>query len=129
LKDKTEYLIDSDILIEHLGHNDKNTESILEKAIKKGNCFTTAINASELYLSAENSSVNEVISKLLSSLTGVLGYHPRYSLTVYQLRNNVKDLRDAMFCSVAINNKLPILTYQAERYKAPGITIISPDKL
>ncbi len=129
MKGKTEYLIDSDILIEHLSHTDVSTESVLEKAVKKGNCFTTALNASELYFGAESNSEKEIIDKLLDSLTGVLGFHPRYSFTIYELRGRAESLRDAMFLSVALNNRLPILTMQKERYKNTGATIILPENI
>ncbi len=129
MKNKNEYLVDSDILIEHLSHGNKSTQSVLEKAVEKGSCFTTAINASELYLGAENDSTKELIDELFKPLTGVLGFHPRYSLTVYDIRRKVKNIRDAMFLSIAINNKLPVLTAQKERYENTGVTIILPENL
>ena len=47
----------------------------------------------------------------------------------YRFFNKVATARDALFCSVAKNNKLPIFTKEIERYKNSGMKIITPKEL
>lgn len=46
-----EFLVETDILLEHLTKN-KSSESHLEKAMTRGICFTTVLDGSELFFAA-----------------------------------------------------------------------------
>ncbi|MFA3782864.1 PIN domain-containing protein [Melioribacteraceae bacterium 4301-Me] len=122
-----QYLIETDVLIDHLTYNG-NSFSYLEIAMMKGVCFTTVLNSSELYFFAKEDFEKEAVDSLMKSLK-ILGINSRYSLNVSEFFNKVATVRDALFCSVAKNNKLPILTGQTSRYKKTGLKIISLEQL
>ncbi|MEG8946834.1 PIN domain-containing protein [Rosettibacter firmus] len=122
------FLIDTDILIEHLYHENKKTNSDLEIAMMNGICFTTVINAAELYFAAHNADEKESIDNLLKALK-VLGLNSRYSLNISKFFNKVATVRDALICSVAEFNNLIIFTNNINRYEKTNIKIIQPTKL
>lgn len=124
-KDKIQFLIETDTIVNHLMHSDENTKSFLEQAMIRGLCFTTVLNASELYFAANSNSEKECIDSVLKALK-VLGVNARYSLSIADFVNKVATPRDAMICSIAMNNNLPILTIDKERYIKSGLEIISP---
>jgi len=123
-----EYLIDTDVIIEHLMHSDLQTKSVLEKLMTKGVCFTTVVNASELYFAASSVEEKRMIDSVLSALK-VLGINSRYSLNISEFFNKVATTRDALICTTAKINKLPLVTNNIDRYKESGITIINPKEL
>ncbi|MBI1938902.1 MAG: PIN domain-containing protein [Ignavibacteriales bacterium] len=123
-----EYLIDTDIIIEHLAHTDAQTESVLEKLMTHGVCFTTVVNASELYFAASSEEEKRVIDAVMKALK-VLGINSRYSLNISEFFNKVATTRDALICTVAKINKLPLVTNNMDKYKESGITIINPKEL
>jgi len=125
---KLEFLIDTDLLIQHLIHQDKNEASYLEIAMTLGLCFTTVLNAAELYFSITNPVKKQFADDLLKSLK-VLGLHARYSLNISEFFNKVASTRDALMCSAAKNNKLMILTLDEKRYRKSEIKIINPKEL
>lgn len=127
MNSETEYLIESDILVDHLKHKGE-TQSVLEKAMQNGTCFTTMINASEIYFAVENENERNAVDKLMRSLK-ILGLNSRYSLVVNEFTGKVESTRDAIFCAVAKINKLPVLTNNTEKYKLAGIEIINPQNL
>ncbi len=122
-----EYLIETDILIEHLTHSQKGSESILEKLMQKGICFTSVINASELLFSVKNDEEKENVVKLLSSLK-VLGLNSRYSLYVSGLDKKLKNSRDSLIFVLAKLNKLKIVTCEKNKYVkiTKHVTVINP---
>ena len=128
MADKIEFLVETDILVEHLVQNDVPVFSDLELAMSKGICFTTAINASEIYFRCTNEKEKNAVDSVMQAVK-VLGIHPRYSLNISDFFNKVASTRDAMICSLAKINKLPILTAQISKYKDSGIKIISPKEL
>lgn len=123
-----EYLIDTDVIIEHLTHSDLQTKSVLEKLMTQGVCFTTVVNASELYFAALSVEEKRMIDSVLSALK-VLGINSRYSLNISEFFNKVATTRDALICTTAKINKLPLVTNNIDRYKESGITIINPKEL
>lgn len=126
-KNKIEFLVETDILLEHLKHS-SNSLSVLEKAMKKGICFTTVINSSELIYSVNSKSEKEIVLSLLSALK-VLGLHARYSLYVDEYIAKVSSVRDAIICTVAKLNKLPILTDDTKKFENSGIKILTSKDL
>ena len=128
MKEKKHFLIETDILIEHLLHDDKSSNSILETAMTQGICFTTVINSAELYFAAQNEKEKEEVNKVMMSLK-VLGLNSRYSLNISEFFNKVAGVRNALICSVAKNNDLPILTGKVDKFENSGLSIISPQQL
>ncbi len=128
MPNKIEFLVENDILLDHLTQEDISIPSVLEIAMTQGFCFTTVVNASELYFNASTQAERESVDKVLYALK-ILGIHQRYSLNISKFFNKVATTRDAIICSVALNNKLPILTGEVERYRESGIKIITPKEL
>jgi len=128
MPDRTEFLIETDILVDHLIHEDFSKLSDLEFAMTKGICFTTVINSSEMYFYSVTEKEKNAVDCVMRAVK-VLGIHPRYSLNISEFFNKVATTRDAMICSLAKTNKLPILTAQIQKYKNSGIKIISPKEL
>ncbi len=124
MKKKSEFLIDTDVLLDHLYHIGPSP-SALEILMTKGICFTTVINASELLYSISN---KPVVIDLLNALK-VLGIHPKYSLNVDKYRNVTADMNEALFCAAAEMNKLPIVCLNKEKYISTGLKIILPQEL
>ncbi len=127
MSDTKEYLIETDILIDHLTHSGKSF-SDLEIAMTKGVCFTTVLNSSELYFFADEGNEKSAVDSLMRSLK-ILGINSRYSLNVSEFFNKVASVRDAVFCTVAKINKLPILTNQVSKYEKSGLEIITSKEL
>jgi predicted nucleic acid-binding protein len=123
---KKEYLIDTDILTDHLFTDDET--SLLEKLMISGLCFTSAINASELYFDSEHENFKLQIDKMLRALK-VLGIHSRYSLDVFSFNKSTENFRDALFSVVAKKNNLIICTTNKERYSKTGIEVLDPNEI
>jgi predicted nucleic acid-binding protein len=128
MKNKIEFLLETDIIINHLSQEDQLKTSDLEIAMSTGICFTSVITASELYFMYNHESEKTIIDSVIYSLK-VLGIHPRYCLNISDFFNKVATTRDALICSLARNNKLPILTYDVKRFEKSGVNIISPKQL
>lgn len=127
-KIKIEYLIDTDVLFEHLTKNPISGESSLIRLMKNGICFTTVLNAAEVMMKNKNYDQEIVIKSLLSALK-VLGIHSRYCLGINQLAAGNNGLRDSLFVVTAEINKLDIITFDVNRYKSGKIGIYNPDQL
>ncbi len=111
-------LVDTDILIDHLITKEK--ESILMKLMYKYDCFTTVINAFEVYLYAGRK--NKPFIDMLLSGFKVLGLHGRYSQNLWEILLRVEDsndwnLRNVLIVSLAVNNKLILATFNDENYR------------
>ncbi len=128
MKNEKHFLIETDILVEHLQHSDKNTLSDLEIAMMNGICFTTVINSAELYFAAINKEEKEAVDNLLKALK-ILGLNSRYSLNISEFFNKVATVRDALFCTIAKNNDMIILTNDIEKYKKINLKILQPKNL
>lgn len=110
-------LIDTDILFDHL--ITVNKESVLMKLLAKYDCFTTVINAIELY---EMVGVHEkkYADMILFSLK-VLGIPGRYADKTLNLMKNVKNrndrnLRNSIIATMAIQNDLILATFSIKKY-------------
>ncbi len=120
---KNEFLLETDIFLDHLTHRENNFSS-LELLLQNGTCFTTSNTASELFFLVENEEESLIVKDLLSVIN-VLGFHYRYSMVVAQFRDSANSVRDAMVCAVAKSNKLPIVTFNKERFINSGIPVFS----
>jgi len=123
-----EYLVDTDVLIEHLTLPSHNKDSCLELLMQNGICFSTVLNASELLFNANSFLEEKIIINLLSSLK-ILGLHSRYSLLIPKYRNKVKNMNDALMCIVADYNKLPIITLNKKKYSKSNLAVYHPLEL
>lgn len=111
-------LVDTDILIDHLITNDH--ESTLMKLMKKYDCFTSVINAIEVYGFAGTE--NKKFADMLLFGFKVLGIHSRYAEKVAEMiefqkkLNKNWNLRDALVVMMSIQNKLVLATFNSEKY-------------
>jgi predicted nucleic acid-binding protein len=127
MPNKEKFLLETDILSDHLMNGSKE-KSVLIDLMQIGVCFTTVINASELLFYADSEQENTYVRKVLNAVK-VLGIHSRYSLSISKYSGKVKSLRDALFSVVADINKLPIVTFDNNRYINTSLIIIHPQEL
>lgn len=123
----SKYLLDTDILADYLTFADK-MHSHLIYLMQKGICFTTILNAAELLASCRDENEKKLIRNVLDSLK-VLGLNSRYALSVPEFSDKTKTVRDALFSVVSSINKIPIVTFDKERYKKTNLKIIHPQEL
>ncbi|MEJ5261788.1 MAG: PIN domain-containing protein [Ignavibacterium sp.] len=121
------FLIDTDVLYDHLIHKDEKTISFLTSLMTKGECFTTVMNASELYFSAKTEEQKIAIKKLLYALK-VLGLNSRYTLDIPQYSDKFSNYRECLFYIVAEKNNLIIATNSPAKYKVGKVKILSKSK-
>lgn len=111
-------LIDTDILLQHL--TTKDEISILMNLMTKYDCFTTVINAIEVYKFAGKK--NKKLANMMLYGLKILGIHSRYAEMVTDLiesQNNKRknwNLRDALFVMMSLQNKLFITTLNPKKY-------------
>jgi len=111
------YLLETDVLVEYLTSNQNN---YLMNLMQKGICFTTVLNASELLSACNSEDEKYAVRSVLDSLK-VLGLHSRYALSVPEFSGNTENVRDALFAVVSQINKLPVVTFNTERYKKTNL--------
>lgn len=127
MKSKNEYFIETEIFLAHLTHRE-NSFSQLEMLLQKGICFASSFTACELFFLAENEEENAILKDMLSVIN-VLGYHFRYSLSIGQFNGKTETVRDAMVCTVALLNKLPIVCINKTRFLNAGIPVFTFSEL
>ena len=127
MRSNDKYLLETDILSDHLV-NGKDEGSFLIDLMQKGICYTTVINASELLYHTISEEEIKNVKKVLNAVK-VLGLNSRYSLSISDYSKKVKTLRDALFSVVADINKLPIVTFDNNRYINTSLKIIHPQDL
>ena len=121
------YLIDTDVLADHL-IMEQGTESYLIKLMRSGICFTSVLNASELYHLTDSQLELERVNDILYSIK-VLGIHARYSLSVPKYKNRFKNIRDLLFYTLAESNKLTIVSFNPEKFDNLTIKSYHPEYL
>lgn len=122
------YLLETDILIEYLTYNDSNRAPYLLSLMQKGICFTSVLNASELFMLATSDYEKEKVRDLLNAVK-VLGLHSRYSLAIPNCADNFSNIRDALFSILAEQNKLRIVTFNPEKYNGLSVNAIHPQMI
>jgi predicted nucleic acid-binding protein len=125
---KDKFLLETDILIQHLTMHESEELSGLELALIKGVLFTTVLNAAEVKLLALEADNKECVDGILSGIH-ILGLHYRYAANVDEFYPKTRSVRDSLFCVTAKINKLPILTDNPERYENLGIKVYTTDDL
>jgi len=126
MKKIPKYLLETDVLLEYLVLYEFDKESYLIKLMQKGICFTSVLNASELFMFANSDYEKEKVRDLLNALK-VLGLHSRYSLSIPNCMNNFKNIRDALFYILAEQNRLSIVSLNPEKYSGLSVKSVHPD--
>jgi len=121
----TKFLLETDVLADHLTSEKNN---YLLNLMQKGICFTTVLNASELLAACKNENELKEVRSVLDSLK-VLGLHSRYALSIPEFSGKTKNIRDALFAVVSLINKLPVVTFNRDRYSRTNLKIINPQEV
>ncbi len=128
MKKIPKYLLETDVLLEYLVQYELDKESYLVKLMQEGICFTSVLNASELFMFANSDYEKEKVRDLLNALK-VLGLHSRYSLSIPNYMNNFKNIRDALFYILAEQNRLSIVSLNPEKYSGLSVKSVHPDTI
>jgi len=128
MKKIPKYLLETDVLLEYLVLYEFDKESYLIKLMQKGICFTSVLNASELFMFANSDYEKEKVRDLLNALK-VLGLHSRYSLSIPNCMNNFKNIRDALFYILAEQNRLSIVSLNPEKYSGLSVKSVHPNTI
>lgn len=124
----SKYLLDRDILFDYLVFDQPNDKPFLLTLMQKGICFTSVLNASEIFMFAKSDFHKEKVRDLLNALK-VLGLPSRYSLLIPDCKNSFKNIRDALFYILAQQNKLIIVSFNSERYSGLKVQSIHPKSI
>lgn len=122
------FLIETDILVDFLTQQGTKHSSALVNIMQKGICFTSVINASEMYFIAKSDFEKEKLNNLFYAIN-VLGLHSRYSLLVPKVSANFKNYRDALFYILAEQNRLTIVTQNPEKYLGLKAESLHPSQI
>lgn len=128
MKKIPKYLLETDVLLEYLVLYEFDKESYLIKLMQKGICFTSVLNASELFMFANSDYEKEKVRDLLNALK-VLGLHSRYSLSIPNCMNSFKNIRDALFYILAEQNRLSIVSLNPEKYSGLSVKSVHPNTI
>lgn len=121
------FLIDTDVLADHL-ITDIKTESYLIKLMRTGICFTSVLNAAELYRLTDSPLELQKVNDLLYGIK-VLGLHARYSLSVPKYNKRFENVRDLLFYILAESNKLAIVSFNPEKFDNLAVKSFHPKAL
>lgn len=122
------FLLETDILIEYLTYSDSNKVPNLLSLMQKGICFTSVLNASELFMMAKSDFEREKVRDLLNALK-VLGLHSRYSLAIADYTSKFTSIRDALFYILAEQNNLRIVTLNPDKYRGLSVNSVHPQMI
>lgn len=126
-KPTEKFLIETDVLIDHLTHNRGKGKSYLIELAQKGLCFTSVLNASEIYFYLRSEKDLENADHLFYALK-VLGIPARHSLEIKHLNDKIKNYRDALIYTLARQNNLTIITFNTDRYKNLDCRVNNPSE-
>lgn len=125
MKSDFEVFLDTDVYLKHLyGAKD----SVLLKCLSLFDCYTSVINASEVFSRCETKEQEEFAKQAFFG-SGVLGIPYKYSVTIGKLLKSKTDFRDACMLAMAIETKLPVISFtdmKAEYSEKFGIRFIQP---
>ncbi len=126
-------LIETDVLTDFLLSPER---SLLRKAFTLAPCYTTVINAAELFSAVRDEREREAVQALLSGLR-VIGLSARYAATIGETAREVKQKgfeiseRDAIVIGTAVAARLPVLTEKwTRKYEQYGcVHVVSVKEL
>lgn len=130
-----QFLIETDILNDYLMHRSSDGEpSLLRQALAQVTCYTTMINAMELFASATDQKSRDATMNLLM-VVRVLGFSARYAepfatlgKEIEQEKKLVLSQRELMILAMAETSKLTVVTRTYfDRYHAASIVPVVRD--
>jgi predicted nucleic acid-binding protein len=113
--DQPQFLIETDILAEFL-FSDRSAPTVLTHTLARGRCYTTFVNAFELFRAAHSERAQAIVYDLLT-MVRVLGFNSRLAQPFASAAEQVRSQqhitlsdRDAMVIGMAVTGKLSIVT-------------------
>jgi predicted nucleic acid-binding protein len=110
-----QFLIETDVLRDYL-ISAKSNESVLRKALAAGVCYTTMLNAFELFRAAATEAERDAVMRVLM-VVRVLGFNARFAENFAKITQEIETKtgailseREAMIVGMASASKLSILT-------------------
>lgn len=122
------FLIETDVLIDHLTHTRGKGQSYLIKLSQIGICFTSVLNASEVYFNLHSENDLQKADHLFYALK-VLGIPARYSLELKKINTYAANYRDALISVLANQNDLIIITLNKKNYNNLGCKVFHPSEV
>ena len=129
MKSEFEVFLDTDVYLKHLNGDE---DSVLLKCLSLFDCYTSVINASEVFAECETKEQEENAKQSFFG-SGVLGVPYKYSHTIGKLLKQKVNYRDALMLTIVIETKLPVVSfinikeeYQKELIEKYGIKFIQP---
>ncbi|MEI8134610.1 MAG: hypothetical protein WCH46_05960 [bacterium] len=125
-----QFLVETDVLCDCLCATEPG--SLLRSALSRGVCYTTMLNALELFREAKTPNEKEAVTNLLM-VVRVLGYSARYAETFASFASELEEKlsdrlseREVMIVGMARASKLILLTeMNFTRYSSlPGVAVI-----
>jgi predicted nucleic acid-binding protein len=119
-------IVDADVIAAHL--NGLRRPSVLRQALGKVFCYTTVIQAAEVFSLARSARERRAVLDALAPIK-VLGVNARSAVLLGELMG-VRGVRDpgvALIAALSIESRLPILTGRPGRFaRIRGVRCISP---
>lgn len=128
----TGVLVESDLIVEFLTAP-AGTTPLLRRLLETTTCYTTFLNAAEIYGSARGEEERRMVERALFGLK-ILGASSRYAKTIGEALSSdvtVVDHRTAIVAGMAIESGLPIVTdaYYAAHSHHARVEVIAASKL
>jgi predicted nucleic acid-binding protein len=126
-------LIETDVLCDYLV---SNKMSLLRTLLRTIPCYTTVINAAELFSVVHNENERLSVYNLLGGLR-VMGLNARYAVTIANVAREARDNgskiseRDSIIAGTCVASRLPLITVQwKEKYQAlKSVRVVSSSEL
>lgn len=122
------FLVDTDVLVRYLVLQEADKATSLIDLMQKGICFTSVLNASELFMLANSDYQKEKVRDVLNALK-VLGLHSRYSLSIPNCMNRFDNIRDSLFYILAEQNRLIIVSLNPNKYSGLKVKSLHPQSI
>ena len=136
MKSRFEIFLDTDIYLDHLCISKKKEGSLLLKSLTLFNCYSSVINASEIFYGCTNEIQLEKAKHSFYG-TGVLGIPYKYSLSIAEVSRTINSaklinsFRDAVVTAICKETRLPLFTLNTNRYielfRIYGVKLISKE--
>ena len=125
-------LIETDVIVRFLTAPE-GEETLLRRLLQTLPCYTTFLQAAEIYSVARDADETRIVERALFGLK-ILGASGRYAKTMGRTLTSVpamRDYRTALVAAMAIESRLPIVTddHYAALAAIPGPMVVSAASL
>jgi predicted nucleic acid-binding protein len=124
-------LLETDLIVEFLTAGGE--ASLMRRLLETATCFTTFLNAAEIYSTARDDDERRMVERALFGLK-ILGASSRYAKTIGAALSSeviVIDHRTAVIAGMAIESGLPVITdvYHTAHSHLPLVQVIAASEL